>query len=524
MPGLDQALVEEIDFTLALGRVKTDVLSDFLLAPHYSAVYTYAADDLIDRTKTLLRNGEYHPELPIFVDIPKRSGLSRPGAILLPIDRLVYQLLVDMVSVQAEAQLDRSCVFSHVLLSEDPDFKMFEPADECWQSMQRALKARCQDTGFSHVVKADVASFFERIYRHNLMNLLHSSGCDSRVVNLLEKVTSEFMENDSHGILQGMFPSDFLGNFYLASLDNDLKVKDVPSIRYVDDLYLFYPSLIEAKKGLFALCRILRDEGLNLNESKTDILQTHDLLAEETEIDRLFSRAKKEVREIGAEVELETPYGFQSVWLTAEEGLPEEKVELVAMEELYYKVSDTEVDSDKIEKFCLPYLAKTLNDVAVGRSLEGILLRPYLSKMYCSYLMPFAREDIDVSKRLESIITDDELPYDWSLIWPMAVLIDVDSIENGTVTKALRIMEDSRRLDGLRALAAHLVAKHGNAGQRRLLRHWYDQEPSPYVRAAILFSTRHLPTNERNSCLTAWGSHSITNSLITSAIRNSAGP
>ena len=88
-----------------------------------------------------------------------------------------------------------------------------------------------------------------------------------------------------------------------------------------------------------------------------------------------------------------------------------------------------------------------------------------------------------------------------------------------TVTKAMRILEDSRRLDGLRGVAAHLVAKHGSAGQRRLLRHLYDREPSPYVKGALLFSAKYFPTNERNSCLGAWGSHSTTNSLIASAIR-----
>jgi len=522
MFGLDSELVETIDFELSLGRVRTDVLSDFLLAPHYSAVYTYAADELVERVKTLLRNREYAPELPIKVDIPKQSSLSRPGAILLPLDRLIYQLLVDLISVQAEAQLDRSRVFSHVVLTDDPEFKMFKPADECWQNMQRALEARCQNNTLRYVVKADVTSFFERIYQHNLINLLLSSGCNPQAVNLLERILSRFMENDSHGILQGMFPSDFLGNFYLASLDNGLKVKDVPSIRYVDDLYLFYPSLLEAKKGLFDLCRILRDEGLNLNERKTKIVQTHELLAEETEIDRLFNNAKEEIRKVGAEIILETPYGFQSIWLTADEGLPEEKVELVAMEELYNKVTEATVDAEKIEKFCLPYLAQTRNDIAVEKSLEGIISRPYLSKIFCSYLMPFARDNSDISKELESIIVNDELPYDWSLIWPIATLIDVDSIEDETITKALRIIEDSRRLDGLRGITVHLVAKHGNAGQRRLLRHRYDQEPSSYVRAAILFSTRYFPPNERNSCLRAWGSHSITNSFIASAIRSSA--
>lgn len=523
MYGLDPELVAKMNFTLSIGRIVTDVLSDFLLAPHYSVVYTHAADALIGRVKHLLSSGQYDTGLPIKIDVPKRSGVTRPGAILQPIDRLAYQALVDNLSEQAEEQLDRSRVFSHVLLADDPDCKMFRHADDCWQEMQNDLQAKCQDSSLQYVVKADVACYFERIYQHNLVNLLQASGCDSRVVNLLDKVLAAFTEKDSHGILQGLFPSDFLGNFYLASLDSDLEVRNTPSVRYVDDLYLFYPSLLEAKKGLVSLCRILRDEGLSLNESKTKVVRTSDLLAEETEIDRLFEQAKYEVRELVLQEALsETAYGFQSMWDDEEEQLPEDEIELQAMKELYQRVGDDSGHGEKIERFCLPYLAKAASKVGIERSLAGITERPHLSKMYCSYLRLFARSNQEISRQLERIVANEELPYDWSLIWPIAVLIDVESVARDTVTKAIQILEDSRRLPGLRGIAADLAAKHGIASQRRLLRHQYDQEPSSYVREALLFSTRYFPTNERNSCLGAWGSHSVTNSLIASAIRAEA--
>jgi len=189
------------------------------------------------------------------------------------------------------------------------------------------------------------------------------------------------------------------------------------------------------------------------------------------------------------------------------------------MKELYQQVTDNLVDADKIEKFCLPYLAQAGSDIGVERSLEGIIERPHLSKMYCSYLRLFARGNIDISRQLESVVVSAELPYEWSLIWPIAVLIDVESVARDTITKAIQILEDARRLPGLRGVAAHLAAKHGSAGQRRLLRHQYDQEPSLYVKEALLFSAKYFPTNERNSCLGAWGSQSATNSLIASAIR-----
>ena len=175
MYGLDSTLAQTMNYESSLGRVRTDVLNDFLLAPQYSVVYTYAADQLIERVKTLLMSGYYTPELPLKVDVPKQTGLTRPGAILLPIDRLVYQVLVDTISEQAEVQLDRSRVFSHVLLTDDPEFKMFKPSNECWQNLQNVLKGKCQDNSLQYVIKADVACYFERIYQHNLINLLRSS-------------------------------------------------------------------------------------------------------------------------------------------------------------------------------------------------------------------------------------------------------------------------------------------------------------------------------------------------------------
>lgn len=124
--------------------------------------------------------------------------------------------MVDAIAERAEAQLDRARVFSHVSLTDDPEFRMFKSNDECWKEMEAARNKRCRDKRFPFAIKADIACFFERIYQHNLINLLRAAGCDPRCINLLEKMLLVFTGKDSHGILQGMFPSDLLGNFYLV--------------------------------------------------------------------------------------------------------------------------------------------------------------------------------------------------------------------------------------------------------------------------------------------------------------------
>ena len=59
MFGLDSSLVDNIDYALAIGRIKNDVLTDSIFAPHWSVIYERVADELIERVRTSLRSGEY---------------------------------------------------------------------------------------------------------------------------------------------------------------------------------------------------------------------------------------------------------------------------------------------------------------------------------------------------------------------------------------------------------------------------------------------------------------------------------
>jgi hypothetical protein len=159
----------------------------------------------------------------------------------------------------------------------------------------------------------------------------------------------------------------------------------------------------------------------------------------------------------------------------------------------------------------------------VDNSLSNILRRPHLSRVYCNYLLRFVKDNTYISQRLESVITSPEMPYDWSLIWPIATLTEASSVSTETVDKAIQILHDVDRADALRGASVYLVAKHGTVGQRRIIRHRYESEPSAFVREAILFASRYFPTDERNSCIRAWGSHSLMNSLVAKAVRTSLG-
>jgi hypothetical protein len=516
MPGLDPTIIGLIDTNLSLGRIRRDLNSDFILSPHYAAVFAHANDDLWEQTKSSLRSGCFEPELPITIEVPKLTGLTRPGSILKPMDRLVYQTLIDVIAPTAERYIDRSRTFSHVLVDPDPEYQMFKNDHDCWNNLHESIKQYSEDPNWSHAIRADVANFFERLYQHVLINLLRSSDCPSGAVNLLEELLLSWMERDSHGILQGMFPSDFLGNFYLVGLDSYLEVQGVPSARFVDDLYIFYPSKPGAQKGMTELCKSLRREGLHLNDRKSQILETEKLIHEETQIDRMFNEAREELVGVfpGANW-----YGFQSIWLSEESESSEEEVTLHAVESLYQRIEEPDAPSNRIELFCLPILAEAGSEIAVQRALDGLVERPYLAKIYSSYLMRLIRVNPQIKNEMQRVLKEGDFSYDWQLMWPIAALLSTDRIERSTVTTVIRILCNHSCSVALRALSAIFVGKHGDPGQRRNLIQQYSNEPSDYVREAILFASRYFPASERRSCMSAWGGHSKVNALIARAVQ-----
>lgn len=106
--GIDGAMLTKIDWVLALKRISHDLRTDFIYAPHLGFIYNKSADELIAKVTSDLKSGQYSPGLPLTIEVPKsfrirvaaptkRLGpsFSRPGSILLPHDRLLYQALAD---------------------------------------------------------------------------------------------------------------------------------------------------------------------------------------------------------------------------------------------------------------------------------------------------------------------------------------------------------------------------------------------------------------------------------------------
>ena len=97
-----------------------------------------------------------------------------------------------------------------------------------------------------------------------------------------------------------------------------------------------------------------------------------------------------------------------------------------------------------------------------------------------------------MTKKLEKLIDSPMVVVDYQRMYLLGALMGATKIDRNTVNAALRLLAESSVGQEVRALAAIFAARHGTPQQRRTVRLSYEKEASPYVRAAILYASRHF--------------------------------
>jgi hypothetical protein len=141
--GMESGALADLDLSLSVKRILTDLRTDFIYAPHVNLVYARASEELKKIVESSLKNGQFAPGIPVSIEVPKSFRIpvestkrlgptySRPGSILLPKDRLLYQALADRSTQAIGNALDGQRSFSHQLTSPDST-AMFLSTRMCW--------------------------------------------------------------------------------------------------------------------------------------------------------------------------------------------------------------------------------------------------------------------------------------------------------------------------------------------------------------------------------------------------------
>lgn len=265
---------------------------------------------------------------------------------------------------------------------------------------------------------------------------MSAAGCTPEVVSLLKEMLLEFRERNSFGMVQDMYPSDALGGFYLSALDAHCELDEVPSARYVDDIYMGFSTETEAWKRLASLIETPRKDGLHLNEYKSRIMPADDVIREETAIDQLFDEVRDEIAD-DERYARASPYGFEMEWEDDEE---EEEggddLQNGAVERLMENIDDYPNQEDQIKKFCLAILRSARSDSAIEHVLSNLKEKPHQTRLYYSYISTFVRTNDDVAKALAALVADNTVS-DYQRMFVLAALLKEKTASRSTVNIAL---------------------------------------------------------------------------------------
>ena len=239
------------------------------------------------------------------VPIPKGPLSTRPGSHLPLRDRIVFWSIVKHIAPIFDEDLS-SNVYSYRLKENPKKGELFKEGDalsipflkkqqisqeldpfEPWYGAWPDFEERTEEeigAGYRYMVVSDIAGYFENINIDILKDQVISRlDNEPKLSNFISSGFIEWVNVTQHGfrprrsIPQGSGISSFFGKIYLIPIDNlfnELMIRfDIKYIRYMDDIRIFTKNLSDARMSIFALEKSVRELHLNLQSSKTKILE-----------------------------------------------------------------------------------------------------------------------------------------------------------------------------------------------------------------------------------------------------------
>jgi len=261
-----------LDWPLAARRLAKDIRDDFWPDP-------IGLTDVLGRCQVAIER--LRPRLPSYVpeqnaplyQIPKANFTLRDSLQLSPLDRLVYQALVDPLAAHIDGQLV-PFAFSHRLRGPDSKW-MFKSGVGQWKAFHSAVRDAVTEHSGSFIVATDLSQYFENVnfrYLRRHLEKLTAGTALQPTIDALHQCLRAWSPYNDHGLPQNIDASSFLGNALLDIVDRSMLGLGYRYFRYMDDMRIVVDSEAAARTALMRLIAFLREVGLGVNSSKTQII------------------------------------------------------------------------------------------------------------------------------------------------------------------------------------------------------------------------------------------------------------
>jgi len=219
---------------------------------------------LLDAKERLVQS-RYQPKPVKRVWIPKAgTNEKRPLGIPTIEDRVVQSALRMVIEPIFERDF---CECSHG----------FRPGRGCKDALREVEKLL--NSGYHHVVDADIKGYFDAIPKDRLMRLVETKIADGRILALIRQYLDQGIMDNGHeqpaserGTPQGAVLSPLLANIYLDPFDHHMTKRGARLVRYADDFVILCESEAGARETLEEVRAWMQENGLTLHPTKTRIV------------------------------------------------------------------------------------------------------------------------------------------------------------------------------------------------------------------------------------------------------------
>lgn len=206
------------------------------------------------------------------VHIPKGNGKSRPIGVSAIEDKVVQTALREVLEA----------IYERDFLDCSYGFRPGRGAHDAIRALVRGMKAK----EAKYILEIDIASFFDRLDRTQLVEMLQKRVADGSMLRLIGKclhvgvLDGEELTSPNEGTVQGSTLSPLLGNIYLHYVLDEWFTEQVKPrlrgktflVRYADDVVFGFERPEDAERVKKVLEKRLAKYGLTLNLDKTRLI------------------------------------------------------------------------------------------------------------------------------------------------------------------------------------------------------------------------------------------------------------